>query len=125
MDMLREKLAQKLGANKVASPTTPTVLRVVTKHERGGDREHGASPRCRGRRAAKQLPSTRTPRAGEHADHWTYAGTGRSRQLGPDEAEFAKCSTAPRARARSTSRECIKVNLDAVQFDYKPAAFAS
>ena len=123
MDMLREKLAQKLGANKVAKPDNANVLRVVTNASAPATDEHGAVatlPRPARRKATgAEAPHTA---AGEHAAHWDYAGTGGPDSWGQMKPEFAKCSTGTR-QSPIDIRDGIKVNLEAVQFDYKPSGF--
>jgi carbonic anhydrase len=119
MDMLREKLAQKLGANKVAKPD-PSVLRVVTSATSADERGAAATlPRPPRRKAAVEASHAASA---EHAAHWDYAGTGGPDSWGQMKPEFAKCSTGTR-QSPIDIRDGIKVNLDAVQFDYKPSGF--
>jgi carbonic anhydrase len=122
MDMLREKLAQKLGANKVAKPDA-SVLRVVTNASATAADEHGAVatlPRPPRRKAVAETPHAAA--AGEHASHWDYSGTGGPDSWGQMNPEFAKCATGTR-QSPIDIRDGIKVNLEAVHFDYKPGGF--
>jgi len=124
MDMLREKLARKLGANKVAKPDDSNVLRVVSTATATPADEHGAVatlPRPARRKAAAAVEAPHGM-AGGHAAHWDYAGAGGPDSWGQMKPEFAKCSTGAR-QSPIDIRDGIKVNLDPVQFDYKPSGF--
>ena len=132
MDMLREKLAARLGASKATDAGNPNVVRVVSKISAPNAPEvHGAAPT--GARAAPTSTAGRiaTPHrkaAGHesadpgHAAHWSYEGSGGPEGWGQMKPEFAKCSTGTR-QSPIDIRDGIKVSLDAVQFDYKPSAF--
>ena len=63
------------------------------------------------------------PQAGaEHAPHWDYKGDAGPESWGRLKAEFAQCSAGSRQSPIDIS-DGIKVQLDAVQFDYKPSGF--
>jgi carbonic anhydrase len=118
MDRLRERLAEKLGATK-AAPTNPNVLRVATRAES----DAGPAPAAQAAKAAvpKPRPQPAAPHAG-HASHWSYEGEGGPAQWGAMKPEFAKCSTGTR-QSPIDIRDGIRVQLDPVQFDYKPSGF--
>jgi carbonic anhydrase len=129
MDMLREKLAARLGATKPPEAVSPNVVRVVSKasasHEplaaaSGG---HGPTPATTRRASAdpRKPPGHAGPDTG-HATHWSYEGAGGPEGWGRMKPEFAKCSTGTR-QSPIDIRDGIKVSLDAVAFDYKPSAF--
>ena len=120
MDMLREKLAQKLGAAKPAADESPNVLRVVAKVSTPTAAEH--APEAAALRPVRRRTSVETPHAAEHPAHWDYAGSGGPETWGQMKPEFAKCSTGTR-QSPIDIRDGIKVSLDPVQFDYKPSAF--
>jgi carbonic anhydrase len=129
MDMLRERLAQKLGATKTPDPGNPNVLRVVTKASAPVAPEHGAAaaaPHAVPRKAAPVEPRAAAHAPGSvgaaHAAHWDYAGSGGPEAWGQMKPEFAKCSSGTR-QSPIDIRDGIRVELDAVQFDYKPSAF--
>jgi len=63
-------------------------------------------------------------RTGGDAAHaqWDYAGSGGPETWGQMKPEFARCSSGLR-QSPIDIRDGIKVNLDPVQFDYKPSAF--
>ncbi len=130
MDVLRERLAQKLGASKAPEPGNPNVLRVVTKANAPVATEHDAAataPRPAPRKAAPVEPrhaayAPGSAGAAAHAAHWDYAGNGGPEAWGRMKPEFAKCSSGTR-QSPIDIRDGIRVELDAVQFDYKPSAF--
>ena len=130
MDTLREKLASKLGAVKAPEAPTPYVVRVVSKaqaepapgsaaaHAEGKADAHGGTPAKVARlRAAKggQAPNP-------HAAHWSYGGEGGPEQWGQLKPEFATCATGSR-QSPIDIRSGVKVDLEPIQFDYRPSAF--
>jgi carbonic anhydrase len=130
MDMLREKLAKKLGSSKVPEPENPNVVRVVSKSSTAGADEHASAaatlPRAARRKVAAEPGHATAAQAGvpsaAHAAHWDYTGSGGPEAWGQMKPEFSKCSSGTR-QSPIDIRDGIKVNLDAVQFDYKPSAF--
>ena len=139
LDRLRERLAEKLGAVRAPSPN---VLRVVNR---------AASPRYEARAApaATRLApaaSGHGPGPGHiaegrtlssvayrdglvvetaaptHVAHWNYQGGGGPDAWAQIKPEFAKCSTGTR-QSPIDIRDGVRVQLDPVQFDYKPSAF--
>ncbi len=129
MDMLRDRLAQKLGATKTLDPGNPNVLRVVTKANAPVAPEHDATasaPQPAPRKTARVEPRPAAHAPGSagaaHAAHWDYAGSGGPDAWGRMKPEFAKCSSGTR-QSPIDIRDGIRVELDAVQFDYKPSAF--
>jgi carbonic anhydrase len=130
MDMLRERLAKKLGAKSTPEPSNPNVMRVTSKPSApavAADHEPAAAPiRSVRRKPAAAEPShgsaaaLATPAA--HSAHWDYAGTGGPETWGQMKPEFAKCSSGSR-QSPIDIRDGIKVDLDPVRFDYKASAF--
>jgi len=120
MDMLREKLAQKLGARN-ATADNPNVMRVVSKASATpAVDEHAAAPAPRPvRRRPAPLVEAAEP---AHPPHWDYSGSGGPTAWGQMKPEFAKCSSGTR-QSPIDIRDGIKVVLDPVQFDYKPSGF--
>ena len=132
MDTLREKLASKLGAAKVPEAPTPYVVRVVSKAgepARGSAAAHVAAvapgsavtaakvAKLRGDKAAAgQAPSA-------HAAHWSYGGEGGPEAWGQLKPEFATCATGSR-QSPIDIRSGVKVDLEAIQFDYRPTGFS-
>ena len=125
LDLLRERLAQKLGATRAPDGGNPNVVRVVSKATTAAAAtEHEPAPEAK-------RPSHRKPATGDaaphaagsgHPAHWDYAGAGGPEAWGRMKPEFAKCSTGAR-QSPIDIREGIRVDLDPVQFDYKPSGF--
>ena len=132
MDMLREKLAQRLAAGKPLTGDNPNVVRVVSKTSAPAADDHAtadtlARPARRKVTASVTGSATgsttaETAHAAEHPAHWDYAGAGGPAAWGQMKPEFAKCSNGTR-QSPIDIRDGIKVNLDPVQFDYKASGF--
>jgi carbonic anhydrase len=120
MDMLREKLAAKLGASRAPGADNPNVLRVVSKTSTSIEDEHVHAPIAS--RPARRKAAAPEAAHEVHPAHWDYAGSGGPESWGQMKPEFLKCSTGTR-QSPIDIRDGIKVNLDAVQFDYKPSGF--
>ena len=137
MDVLRERLAEKLGAAKAPQSPSPYVMQVTTKAE-SGDTPAAAAAAPPPKRARKTAPAAdgpsqelvnriraekaaaRTPDG--HSPHWSYDGSGGPEAWARLNPEFAKCGSGQR-QSPIDIRGGIKVDLDPVQFDYKPTAF--
>ena len=121
MDKLRERLAEKLGATK-AAPSNPNVVRVAARPQ--AEPEH--APAVAAARAAAPVVRAKAPtppaHGADHAAHWSYDGEGGPASWGSMKPEFATCSSGKR-QSPIDIREGIKVQLDPVQFDYKPSGF--
>jgi carbonic anhydrase len=143
MDVLRERLAEKLGAAKAPQSPSPYVMQVTSKAESGeGPAAAAAAPKpaqnAAQRAAHKPAPAgdgsshelvgklraekaaARTPDG--HSPHWSYDGSGGPESWARLNPEFAKCGTGQR-QSPIDIRGGIKVDLDPVQFDYKPVGF--
>lgn len=130
MEAIRERLAAKLGAVPVASSASAGVLKVSTPPEgmsaaSAADRSvprvsavagRGApTPAAAGARRPTAVPMPDAPR-------WAYEGAhgpGEWARLAP---ENATCASGQRQSPIDIT-DGIKVDLDAVQFDYKPSGF--
>ena len=124
-------LAEKLGATKAASPN---VMRVAARspapaatssHAAHGAKPAHATPNAAALAAAHRTSGNAT--AGGHgptghAAHWDYKGDAGPESWGKLKPEFAQCSTGAR-QSPIDIRDGIKVQLDAVQIDYKPSGF--
>ncbi|WP_371816783.1 carbonic anhydrase [Rhizobacter sp. AJA081-3] len=124
MDKLRERLAEKLGATK-AAPSNPNVVRVAARAS--AEPEHAPAAATAAAHAARPAaPKARAVVSHDapagHAAHWSYEGAGGPSGWGAMKPEFAKCSTGTR-QSPIDIREGIKVQLDPVQFDYRPSGF--
>ena len=117
LDLLRERLAQKLGAIKAPDTSNPNVLRVVSKTSAPAAHDHADA--VAPKRAAARKPAAAEP---AHPAHWDYGGSGGPDTWGRLTPEFSKCSTGTR-QSPIDIRDGIKVELEPVQFDYKPSGF--
>ena len=134
MDMLRERLAEKLGAKKdAAAAAGPNVLRVVNRGTASSGQElHATLPTSGTVHSPTAATSHRGGKAAEvkhgqgdasaHAAHWDYQGAGGPEAWGQLKPEFSKCASGTR-QSPIDIRDGIKVQLDPVPFDYKPGVF--
>ena len=122
LDVVRERLAQRLGVIKPSE--NPNVVRVVSKPSASSAEPSASAPRRADAPAKPVVQRTPAKHAEhvEHVEHWDYQGSGGPERWGRMKPEFAKCSSGTR-QSPIDIREGIKVELDAVQFDYKPSAF--
>ena len=122
LDVIRERLAEKLGAAKPPE-AAPNVLRVVSKVSTA-DASPAPRPSAGPSAAALAVKRRESPAAAGHggAAQWDYAGSGGPDTWGQMKPEFATCGSGTR-QSPIDIRDGIKVNLDPVQFDYKPSAF--
>ena len=144
MDTLREKLASKLGAAKVPEAPTPYVVRVIAK---AGEPAHGTAAAQVAAQVAAQLaaqlaanaPAQRGTSAkvaklradkavsghaaDAHAAHWGYDGAAGPETWGQLKPEFATCANGSR-QSPIDIRSGVKVDLEAIQFDYRPTGFS-
>jgi carbonic anhydrase len=128
LDRVRERLAEKLGAHAAPNAGSPNVLRVAAHANASA---HDAAPAPRPRRPsavlAEQMAAASHGAADAaapvvHAPHWDYQGAGGPESWGKLQAEFSKCSVGTR-QSPIDIRDGVKVQLDPVQFDYKPSGF--
>ncbi len=138
MDTLREKLASKLGAAKAPDAPSPYVVRVVSK---SGEAAHGATaPAEASAKAAKtanadshggsaaKVARLRSDKAAAglapdaHAAHWDYNGAGGPDQWGLMKPEFSACANGTR-QSPIDIRSGVRVDLEPIQFDYRPTGF--
>ncbi len=129
MDIIRERLAEKLGAAKAPEAATSNVLRVVSRPTlHAVAPAHGTAATAAGvagthavklAAAQRELPAAE---ASVHAAHWDYQGDGGPQAWAQLKPDFATCASGKR-QSPIDIRDGIKVQLDAVQFDYRPSAF--
>ncbi|WP_341890585.1 carbonic anhydrase family protein [Variovorax sp. YR752] len=120
MDKLRERLAEKLGATK-AAPADPNVVRVAARPQAAT--AHVPAVGAAHTAAKPPRPKLAAPDHGKgHAAHWSYDGEGGPASWGAMKPEFATCSSGKR-QSPIDIRDGIKVQLDPVQFEYKPSSF--
>jgi carbonic anhydrase len=121
LDMLRERLAEKLGAARSTDASNPNVVRVVAKANSPMITELAEPPAARTprRKPAASDPDRSLPTV---AAHWDYSGAGGPEAWGQMKPEFSKCSSGTR-QSPIDIRDGFKVDLEPVTFDYKPSAF--
>ena len=131
LDRVRERLAEKLGAKKAPDAGNPNVLRVATHATAPMEPRavavsgHAAPARASAMAAAPRrepAAAAPTPEPTSHAPHWDYQGVAGPESWGKLQAEFSKCSVGTR-QSPIDIRDGVKVQLDPVQFDYKPSGF--
>jgi carbonic anhydrase len=118
MNVLRERLAQKLGARQVPEAEGPNLLRVATKESAPVEGRPAPPPNVKHATVRKPPPVVEPPRA----SHWAYTGSGGPEAWGRMKPEFAKCANGTR-QSPIDIRDGIRVELDPVRFDYQPSAF--
>jgi carbonic anhydrase len=119
MQDLRERLAAKLGATKASEGKSDAVVRVSTQPD--GELQLTAQTE-----APRKVPTVRAaavkPAAHAGDGHWSYDGEAGPQAWGRLKPEFSKCASGTR-QSPIDIRDGIRVDLDPVQFDYKPSAF--
>ena len=137
MDILREKLAAKLGAKPSADGKY--AMQVSNRGESGENVITSVRPSAAAVAAAhrtRRTAATASPVAGDanmdiaaHAGtsllptHWDYAGNAGPEAWGQMQPEFSKCSTGTR-QSPIDIRGGIAVDLEPIKFDYRPSAFS-
>ena len=129
MEAIRERLATKLGAVPVPASAPAGVLKVSTPPESASaapttDRPAPRVPSTAGRvvttpaAGAKRMPGASTPAVSP----WAYDGAHGPSHWGELTPENAACGRGQRQSPIDIT-DGIKVELDAVQFDYRPSGF--
>ncbi|HJV95700.1 MAG TPA: carbonic anhydrase family protein [Albitalea sp.] len=151
MDLLRARLADKLGAAKdtpeakdgvmrvgtapaasavsaalaMAAParpaSAPAPAPVVVAHAEASPAPVAVPVRAPLRVKAPEGGAS-AAHAGAHEPHWEYQGSGGPDHWGRIKPEFAKCTSGTR-QSPIDIRDGLKVQLDPVRFDYKPSTF--
>jgi carbonic anhydrase len=134
MDLLREKLAAKLGARPSADGKY--AMQVSNRGESGENVITAARPSAaavaaarRPRRAASAVGGEANMDIAAHAGtsllptHWDYAGGGGPDAWGRMRPEYSKCSSGSR-QSPIDIRDGIAVDLEPIKFDYRPSAFS-
>jgi carbonic anhydrase len=134
MDVIRERLAAKLGAGKVAESATPGVVKVVSQTAAvptGGVSRSMVSPVSNQARAiaagpthaaAREAAASHAVASGHAGEPWAYEGPAGPAAWGELKPEFSTCASGARQSPIDIT-DGIKVELDAVQFDYRPSNF--
>ena len=112
LESLHQKLSERLGSVRQPTDDGTLVLKVPAK------------PLVREPRPARvATAAAHAPVKSGHSSHWAYEGEGGPAAWGRLKPEFAKCATGTR-QSPIDIRDGIGVQLEAIEFDYKPAAFA-
>ena len=122
LDMLRERLARKLGAAKAPGTTNPNVLQVIAKTSTPATGVPAHESTSDAKRPAHRKPAATGAAPAAHAAHWDYAGNGGPQTWARMKPEFSRCATGTR-QSPIDIRGGIKVELDPVRFDYRPSGF--
>lgn len=135
MDILREKLAAKLGAKPSADGKF--AMQVSNRGESGENVITAVRPSAAAVAAARRRrhPAASAPAAqartesASHAGqsllptHWDYAGDAGPDAWGRMRPEFSKCATGQR-QSPIDIRGGIAVDLEPIKFEYRPSAFS-
>ncbi|MGM9489163.1 carbonic anhydrase [Ideonella sp. YS5] len=138
MDVLRQKLAERLGAQKpdtrsgsvmrvdnhaaTATPAAPaTPATPAAPLPNAVPRSVAATPAAARR---SEAPSARSSPSRASADgHWDYAGEAGPEAWGHLKAEYAQCASGQR-QSPIDIRGGIAVQLEPIQFDYRTTGFS-
>jgi carbonic anhydrase len=134
MDVLREKLAAKLGAKPAADGKY--AMQVSNRGESGENVITSVRPSAaavaaarKPRRAASAVASDANfdiaANAGQSLlpTHWDYTGSEGPEAWGRMRPEFSKCATGQR-QSPIDIRGGIAVDLEPIKFDYRPSSFS-
>jgi carbonic anhydrase len=124
MQDLRDRLAAKLGATKTSEGKGEQGLRITTQPDGEMQLTPAARPASAARTAAAK-PAAPKPAAkaqAHRATHWSYEGVGGPHAWHQLKPEYDKCGSGTR-QSPIDIRDGIRVDMDAVQFDYRPSAF--
>jgi carbonic anhydrase len=119
MQDLRERLAAKLGATKASEGKGEPVVRVSTQPDGELQLSGQAAPP---RKPHVTKSAAQKPAARHDGNHWSYDGESGPQAWGQLKPEFSKCASGTR-QSPIDIRDGIRVDLEPVQFDYKPSAF--
>jgi carbonic anhydrase len=137
MERLRERLAEKLGAQAPDGDKNKYVMRVSTHGESGestisagragaAGAAVAAAHRAEGAKAVAIDPHAAPAGADPHAHagpaHWDYTGAAGPDAWGGLKPEFSACSSGTR-QSPIDIRGGIPVELAPIQFDYRPSGF--
>ncbi|MDZ7813141.1 MAG: carbonic anhydrase family protein [Ideonella sp.] len=135
MDLLRQRLAERLGAAQPPEVKHPNVMRVTNPATHAEAKVVApkspaspppAAPKKRSPSAAAKEAHHNAGRQsvdGGHAPHWAYQGPGGPTVWGQLKPEFAKCATGQR-QSPIDIRNGIQVELQAIEFDYRLTGFS-
>jgi carbonic anhydrase len=132
MALLRQRLTERLGAQKPAGASGGAVMR-VDNHNLSAAGGGGAAAGGRAAVAAPAKPSARpadahrepreAPPRPAHGSHWEYSGENGPEAWGQLRPEFSTCATG-RRQSPIDIRDGIAVQLEPIAFEYRPSRFS-
>jgi carbonic anhydrase len=122
MQDLRDRLAAKLNATRTSEAKGEQVLRVTTQPDGEMQLAPAARPAPGVHRVATKPAATKPAVKATRAAPWSYDGEGGPEAWHLLKPEFAKCGSGAR-QSPIDIRDGIRVDMDPVQFDYRPSAF--
>jgi carbonic anhydrase len=128
LDVLRERLATRLGATKAAAPAAGGAGHVVQVSSRAtGEFQvtpgRPAAPRAASNKAKAEPGKDAHGGAGGHGSHWSYRGETGPQNWGALRPDFTKCATGTR-QSPIDIRDGFPVELEPVRFEYRPSNFS-
>jgi carbonic anhydrase len=125
LDRLQRRLGDVLGARGAVQTGQHGELRVLARDTPAVPVRHAEGPAADKPAAAESAKTAHAPHdaAAGHAVHWSYSGAGGPQAWGRLKPEFGKCATGQR-QSPIDIRDGIPLELEPVQFDYKPSSFA-
>ena len=121
IDVLREKLAAKLGATRAPESRSPYVVRVISRSAADPAAAPAASSPDA---AAPAAPRARSGSAGERPSvAWSYEGGTGPESWATLRPDFARCANGTR-QSPIDIRDGIAVDLEPIRFDYRPSGFS-
>ncbi|MDC8784148.1 carbonic anhydrase [Roseateles koreensis] len=111
LDVLRQRLAERLSTKEPAG-----AMKVSGKAGKTGAKAEGkgeSKPEGKGEHA----------KAEGHAMHWGYTGEGAPERWAALNPEYSTCAIGTR-QSPIDIREGIRVDLEKIQFDYRPSSFS-
>ncbi|MBL8329633.1 MAG: carbonic anhydrase family protein [Rubrivivax sp.] len=124
LDVLRDRLAQRLGASKAAAPSGQVVQ--VSNRAPGEFQVTAGSasrPSASARKPAHSEAATAHGAGAGHEPHWSYDGEGGPQRWGELKPEFIRCAIGKR-QSPIDIRDGFSVDLEPVAFQYRPSSFA-
>ncbi|MCV2359556.1 carbonic anhydrase family protein [Paucibacter sp. TC2R-5] len=116
LDVLRQRLAERLS-NKAEASSGAMKVKNAGGHDEGGKPSKSGSS-AKGAKAAEPAAHA----AAEHV-HWGYTGDGAPERWGELSPENRQCAIGTR-QSPIDIREGIRVDLEKINFDYRPSNFA-
>ncbi|MET0384183.1 MAG: carbonic anhydrase family protein [Burkholderiaceae bacterium] len=127
MDLLRQKLADKLGATPTADGKFG--MRVSNRGESGENVVTAVRPGAAAASGGHRAPAHRAPAAPGGAGNallptrWDYGGAAGPQSWGKLQSEFSTCANGSR-QSPIDIHGGIAVDLEPIRFDYRPSAFS-